>query len=121
MEVAFNGYRMLVPDADVRSDYLVAEALLRAYAKYRQRNTARKGVWERAGVKKQVHECYAKAERAMVDVEAGELPDIDHLEDLIVYACFAQVLMTADKSALTVDERLYGQWPWGRHDVREQV
>lgn len=116
MEVDYHGYRMLVPESETWSDHEVAKVLLTAYEKYRERNAKRKGVWMRSGVKGQVHNVFSKAERAFIDVEAGELPDPDHLEDLIIYSAFALILgdhKTCSAIADWSDEkRLKGEWAW---------
>jgi hypothetical protein len=84
----------------------VARVQREALALCRERESERRGVWRRSGLKGQTFHVFAKAERAFLQVMAGELPNRDHYLDLINYAAFAVVLLDAGQPAID------GVWPW---------
>lgn len=100
------------------------DQLSRAVSKYQERDAERKGVWRRGGVKGQVRDSYAKAERLFFEAHHhNELPSEDDLLDIINYSVFALILLREgfDKAnGSENDERnnrvkmrtMNGEWPW---------
>lgn len=93
-----------------------ARMLAQALQVYQDRNSGqRKGVWMRSGVRGQIVHVFAKAERAFqAAFGAREIPDPDHLVDLINYAVFAlRLCVEGDRNVTkTNEEVLGGAWPW---------
>lgn len=96
----------------------VAKILLEILALYVERNSERKGIWRRAGLRGQTQNVFAKGERAFTQVMAGEIPNEDNYRDAIVYSVFALLLMREcglpdpKQAQIYVDACLNGLWPW---------
>lgn len=124
------GLEMSLPESskDIDSDQeaeKVAKQLLAAMAKYLERNSERKSVWRRSGLRGQTQNVFAKGERAFMQVMEGDVPNVDNFIDAIVYSTFALILMEDHSERLasgygTVEETqeillrglLNGYWPW---------
>lgn len=76
--------------------------LVEAFNIIRDRQSEREEIWRESGIKGQAFHCYAKAERAFRQAQAGQVPNKDHFLDLINYATFA----------VRLGDDLEGSWPW---------
>ncbi len=95
-----DGYTILI-DEELA---MAAGVVMTALARMQERNSKRKGVWKRSGLKGQVFHLFAKAERVFTRVQRNEMPDDDDLIDAINYAIFAEVLRRRGD--------INGRWPW---------
>jgi len=97
---------------DMTDDQLhVWEMMNRAFHLYLQREGERKSVWRRSGLKGTVFMLYTKADRAFQQTfSLGQVPNIDHFVDAVVYGAFGMVYLTQPED----DKRdpLNGVWPW---------
>lgn len=87
--------------------------MMKALQVFQDRNAGqRRGVWKRSGIKGQIVHVFAKAERAFqAAFGKQEVPDEDHLLDLINYSVFA-LRLGCDIDGETIENPLNGLWPW---------